>query len=65
AYLKAQKDTESWPLFTKSPLLKHVYPLWLEPHSQDAKVYVNEESNQSVYLHPELGLVMGEYEEDK
>lgn len=62
AYLKAQKEAESLPLFTKSSLLKHVYPLWLEPHSQNSNVFINEASSQPVYLHPDFGLVMGAFD---
>jgi len=58
-YLKAQKRAESCALFARSSLLKHVYPLWLQPHSQIADVFINEESKQPIYLHPDLGLVMG------
>lgn len=60
--IKSINSKSKYPLFM-SALLKNAYPLWLTPISEETAVYVNNELEQPVYLHPQLGLVFGHYEE--
>lgn len=53
--IKAQKDTPK--LFADSALLKPCFPLWLKPSSEAEGVFVSESLNQTIQLHPILGLV--------
>ena len=47
-------------LFKESSLLKNVYPLWLKPQPEDG-LFGSDDLPGPVYLHPELGLIIGEF----
>ena len=63
-HIKSQIPGKDFALF-RSPLLKHVYPLWLEPAPGRPDVFVNAETLPlPIYYHLDLGLVFGNYDEE-
>jgi CRISPR-associated endonuclease/helicase Cas3 len=57
-YLKI-KGLKPDKLFSDSALLQNCQPLWLEPRAEKG-TFVNRELATPLYLHPELGLVIGD-----
>lgn len=63
AAIKSEQANGRLPLF-QSALLKNAYPLWLTPVPAEPEILINHHLDQPVYLHPQLGLVFGEYLEE-
>jgi hypothetical protein len=57
--LKTEKMETAYTLFAKG-LLKNCYPLFMEQLSDLTDVYMAHTLSEPVYLHPKLGLVLGE-----
>jgi CRISPR-associated endonuclease/helicase Cas3 len=56
--IKHLKGLEPDKLFSASALLQNCRPLWLEPGPEKG-IFVNQKLSTPIYLHPELGLVIG------